>query len=67
MSQIPLPGLTPRDRRLVLAALVHAEALMSDRIAACPLVCQVTCPACLEHFDKQNEYRDLAARLRGGE
>jgi hypothetical protein len=67
MSQIPSPRLTPKDKRLVLDALVHAEALMSDRIAACPLVCHVTCPACQQYLDKQNEYRALAARLRGGE
>ena len=56
--------LTPKDKRTLLDALVHAEALMSDRIASCPLVCQVSCPACLEHFERLQAYRDLAARMR---
>lgn len=57
--------LTPKDKRTLLDALVHAEALMSDRIAACPL-CRgrQDCPYCKEALDKQNEYRDLAARMR---
>ena len=56
--------LTPKDQRTVLDALTDAAALMSDWIVACPLVCQVTCPACLERFDRRQVYRDLAARMQ---
>ena len=67
MSQIPAPGLTPKDKRTVLDALVTAIGHLHDQLAAC-VICrgQKPCPVCDERLDKIADYDNLAVRLRSG-
>ena len=60
-----MSALTPKDKRLVLAALVTAIGHLHDQLAACA-ACrdQKPCPVCEERRDQIAEYNALAIRLR---